>query len=78
MKIMVDVLTRTDYEHQQYLGSAGPTAALAPELLARWRGEYPDWAGKYWAFRPGDTGTGQPQHFWLRPVNVSARAKETK
>ncbi|MBF6062046.1 hypothetical protein IU500_19135 [Nocardia terpenica] len=72
---MVDVLTRADYDHRQYLGSAGPVAALDDDIVARWRETYPDWAGRYWAFL-SDTGDPNPQHFWLRPVNVEGRGKE--
>ncbi|MEG8181935.1 hypothetical protein GZH49_25905 [Nocardia terpenica] len=77
--IMVDTLTRAEYEHRQYLGSAGPASGLAPGVQARWREEFPDWAGRYWAFQPDtDYPTTQPQLFWLRPVNVAARGKESK
>ncbi|MFF0494376.1 hypothetical protein ACFYTQ_35620 [Nocardia sp. NPDC004068] len=76
---MVDVLTRTDYDHRQYLGSAGPVTALADDIVARWRAEHPDWTAKYWAFQPAeDTDPVRAQHFWLRPVNVAARGKEPK
>ncbi|MGX1778338.1 hypothetical protein ACWIGW_39965 [Nocardia brasiliensis] len=78
---MVDTITRAEYEHRQYLGSAGPADALAADLIAQWQQAHPDWAGQYWAFQP-DTATDRepdpqrPQHLWLRPVNVSARRKE--
>ncbi|MBF6333166.1 hypothetical protein [Nocardia transvalensis] len=59
---MVDVLAHTDYDHLLYLGTADPVAALGPDVAARWRELFPQWTGKY----------------WLRPVNLTTREKESK
>lgn len=65
----VETITRREYERLQYTGSAGPTPAIEDStVLERWRGQFPDWRGKYWAFTR-DEGVV----LRLRPINVAAR-----
>ncbi|MEV2225437.1 hypothetical protein AB0E01_37015 [Nocardia vinacea] len=69
----VETITRREYEQLQYTGSAGPTPAIEDStVLERWREQFPDWRGKYWAFTRTDHGVLQ-----LRPINVAARQPAT-
>ncbi|RJO77702.1 hypothetical protein D5S18_08200 [Nocardia panacis] len=73
---MVEKFTRADYDHRRYLGSAGPISALDDEVVQRWRTEYPDWGGRYWAFVPIDPDNDV--FLALRPINVTARPKDSE
>ncbi|MGX1778516.1 hypothetical protein ACWIGW_40870 [Nocardia brasiliensis] len=77
---MVDVLARADDNHQQHLGSAGPATVLASQVPAGWPAEYPNRTSNYSAFPSTGTNTDIAglRHFWLRPINMSDRAKEIK
>ncbi|WP_406238420.1 hypothetical protein [Nocardia sp. NBC_01009] len=64
----IETVTREQYLQRQYTGAAGPTPAIEDSaLLERWRAEFPDWRGKYWAFTTDDRDVLR-----LRPINVVA------
>ncbi|MFQ6332044.1 hypothetical protein ACLMAL_38840 [Nocardia sp. CWNU-33] len=64
----IETLTREQYLQRQYTGAAGPTSAIENSaVLDRWRAEFPDWRGKYWAFTADDRDVLR-----LRPINVVA------
>ncbi|WP_327097144.1 hypothetical protein OIE68_46035 [Nocardia vinacea] len=63
----IETVTREQYLQRQYTGAAGPTPEIEDSaVLERWRAEFPDWRGKYWAFTSDHRDVLR-----LRPINVA-------
>ncbi|MBF6339808.1 hypothetical protein IU450_28535 [Nocardia abscessus] len=69
----VQSLTRGEFERLEHLGYAGAAPAITDSaVLDRWRGDYPGWRGRYWAFLDdGELGVLR-----LRPVNVTRHSAQ--
>ncbi|MEU7764998.1 hypothetical protein AB0B25_07730 [Nocardia sp. NPDC049190] len=68
----VQSLTRPDYERLAHLGYAGAAPAIPDSaVLDRWRGDYPGWRGRYWAFLDDERAVLR-----LRPVNVARQTAQ--
>lgn len=61
---MTVTLTRGEYESRWREGFAGPTEALLPDTLKRFRAEHDGWDGGFWAMLPTPDGT------MLEPINI--------
>lgn len=60
----VEVITRAEYREKIPLGHAGTILTLGNETVTQWKTDHPEWTGKYWYLRQGETGKT------LVPVNV--------
>ncbi|MFR9769319.1 hypothetical protein [Nocardia sp. SC052] len=72
--LAVQSLARGDYDRLEHLGYAGAAPDITDSaVLERWRGDYPGWRGRYWAFLDDD------EHGVLRlhPINVARHSAQS-
>ncbi|WP_280188568.1 MULTISPECIES: hypothetical protein [Nocardia] len=70
--LVVQSLARGEFERLEHLGYAGATPAITDSaVLDRWRGDYPGWRGRYWAFLDDEHGVLR-----LRPINLARQTAQ--
>ncbi|MEV0027848.1 hypothetical protein [Nocardia sp. NPDC050793] len=70
--VALHTLTREQYARLEQRGLAGPLTAIPDSSVAdRWRTDYLDWRGRYWAYVEGNHGI-----LLLRPVNVARQSTQ--
>ncbi|MER7450329.1 hypothetical protein ABTW96_08575 [Nocardia beijingensis] len=69
----VQSLTRGEFQRLEHLGYAGAAPDIADSaVLERWRGDYPGWRGRYWAF----LDDGERGVLRLHPINVARHSAQ--
>lgn len=70
----VESISRSELAGREHLGTAGPVTALADNpVIERWREQVRGWRGRFWTYRPDETGALR-----LYPLNVARRSRTAR
>ncbi|MGW5456260.1 hypothetical protein [Nocardia sp. NPDC003979] len=70
----VESISRSEFAGREHLGTAGPVTAFADNPVTEsWREQFQGWRGRYWTYRPDQTGALR-----LYPLNVARRSRTTR